>query len=57
MPQRRKKTGSQILKEWLKRIKKNSSPRSINSSPKSNDYIHHHNNDTGVVDGSKYLQH
>jgi hypothetical protein len=56
MSPRRKKTGSQVLKEWLKRIKKNSSSRSRKSS-KNNDYIHHHNNDNGGLDGSNYLQH
>lgn len=57
MSPRRKKTGVQILKEILKRMKKNSSPRSKKLSPKSNDYIHHHNNDNGGPDGSKYLGH
>jgi hypothetical protein len=56
MSPRRNKTGSQILKEWIKNIKKNSSPRSKKSSNKDNDYIHHNNNNGGL-EGSKYLEH
>jgi hypothetical protein len=56
MSPRRNKTGSQILKEWIKNIKNNSSPKSKKSN-KANDYLHHHNNDCGGLEGSKYLEH
>ena len=52
MPPRRNKTGSEILKEIIKNIKKNSSPKSKKAA---NNSVHYNNNDG--LDGRYYLEH
>jgi len=52
----RKKTGSQILKEWIRNIKKNSGKKNNNKITKENDYVKHHNNNNNGPSGSNYLK-
>ncbi len=57
MPPARKKTGSQILKEWIRNIKKNSGKKNNNKkTTKENDYVKHHNNNNNGPSGSNYLK-
>jgi hypothetical protein len=57
MPSARKKTGSQILKEWIRNIKKNSGKKNNNKkTTKENDYVKHHNNNNNGLDGSYYFK-
>jgi hypothetical protein len=56
MSPRRKKTGTQILKEWIRNIKRNSGKKNKTRS-NDNNYMHHHQNNNSGLDGSYYLNH